>query len=68
VHRKNPLRLGVEPQHLVAALRFILATPTYTGDTIIVDSGEHLVGRPRDVEYDPDSPTRKKPRGWGRSK
>jgi len=68
VHRKNPLQLGVEPQHLVAALRFILATPTYTGDTIIVDSGEHLVGRPRDVEYDPDSPTRKKPRGWGRSK
>lgn len=54
VHRANPLQVGVEAEDLVRALRFILATPSYTGDTIIIDSGEHLVGRPRDVEYDPD--------------
>jgi len=54
VHKNNPLGLGVETSDLVRALRFILATPSYTGDTIVIDSGEHLVGRPRDVEYDPD--------------
>ena len=37
---------------LVRALRFILATPTFTGDTLIVDSGEHLSGRPRDIAFD----------------
>ena len=37
---------------LVRALRFILQTPSFTGDTLIVDSGEHLTGRPRDVAFD----------------
>jgi len=31
---------------------FILQTPSFTGDTLIVDSGEHLTGRPRDVAFD----------------
>lgn len=52
-HTQNPLRVGVEPDDLIRALRFILATPTYTGDTLIVDSGEHLTGRPRDIAFDP---------------
>ncbi|MBX3500647.1 MAG: SDR family oxidoreductase [Alphaproteobacteria bacterium] len=52
-HTANPLRVGVEPEDLVRALRFILATPSFTGDTLIVDSGEHLVGRPRDIAFDP---------------
>jgi NAD(P)-dependent dehydrogenase (short-subunit alcohol dehydrogenase family) len=51
-HAANPLGVGVTPAHLVAALRFILATPTYTGDTIVIDSGEHLIGRPRDIAFD----------------
>lgn len=51
-HTANPLGLGVTPDDLVRALRFILATPTYTGDTLIVDSGEHLTGRPRDIAFD----------------
>ena len=37
---------------MVRALRFILQTPSFTGDTLIVDSGEHLTGRPRDVAFD----------------
>jgi NAD(P)-dependent dehydrogenase (short-subunit alcohol dehydrogenase family) len=52
-HTANPLRVGVEPEDLVRALRFILATPSFTGDTLIVDSGEHLTGRPRDIAFDP---------------
>lgn len=51
-HAANPLGVGAEPAHLVAALRFILSTPTYTGDTLIVDGGEHLTGRPRDIAFD----------------
>jgi NAD(P)-dependent dehydrogenase (short-subunit alcohol dehydrogenase family) len=55
-HTENPLGIGVTPDDLVRALRFIVATPTFTGDVLIVDSGEHLSGRPRDIAFD----TRKK--------
>lgn len=51
-HAANPLGVGVTVEDLVRALRFIVATPSYTGDTIIVDSGEHLTGRPRDIAFD----------------
>ncbi|QQS11902.1 MAG: SDR family oxidoreductase [Rhodospirillales bacterium] len=51
-HTANPLGVGVATDHLVAALRFILATPSYTGDTLVVDSGEHLTARPRDIAFD----------------
>jgi NAD(P)-dependent dehydrogenase (short-subunit alcohol dehydrogenase family) len=51
-HAANPLGVGVVTDDLVRALRFILATPSYTGDTIIVDGGEHLTGRPRDIAFD----------------
>ena len=44
--------MGVTVDDLVRALRFIVATPSYTGDTIVVDSGEHLTGRPRDIAFD----------------
>lgn len=47
----NPLRVGVTTDDLVRALRFIVSTPSYTGDTIIVASGEHLTGRPRDIAF-----------------
>ena len=50
-HAQNPLGVGVTPADLVRALRFIVATPTFTGDTLIVDSGEHLTGRPRDIAF-----------------
>ncbi len=51
-HAQNPLGVGVTPADLVRALRFIVATPTFTGDTILIDSGEHLTGRPRDIAFD----------------
>ncbi|MFO1079612.1 MAG: SDR family oxidoreductase [Reyranellaceae bacterium] len=50
-HTQNPLGVGVTSDDLVRALRFIVATPTFTGDTLIVDSGEHLTGRPRDIAF-----------------
>jgi NAD(P)-dependent dehydrogenase (short-subunit alcohol dehydrogenase family) len=51
-HRENLLGVGVTTDDLVRALRFIVATPSFTGDTLIVDSGEHLMGRARDIAFD----------------
>jgi NAD(P)-dependent dehydrogenase (short-subunit alcohol dehydrogenase family) len=51
-HSQNPMGVGVTTDDLVRALRFIVATPAFTGDTLIVDSGEHLTGRPRDIAFD----------------
>jgi NAD(P)-dependent dehydrogenase (short-subunit alcohol dehydrogenase family) len=50
-HTQNPLGIGVTADDLVRTLRFIVATPTFTGDVLIVDSGEHLTGRPRDIAF-----------------
>ncbi|QMW24083.1 SDR family oxidoreductase [Sandaracinobacteroides saxicola] len=50
-HILNPLQRGVTVDHLVAALRFILATPTLTGQTLTLDSGQRFLGLPRDVAY-----------------
>lgn len=51
-HAANPLGVGVTTHDLVRALRFIEQTPTFSGDTLIVDGGEHLTGRPRDIAFD----------------
>jgi len=47
-----PLGLGSTPEDLVRTLRFILATPSLTGQTIVVDGGEHLGKRPNDVMFE----------------
>ena len=51
VHSLNPLGRGVEVAEIVAALRFILATPTLNAQTITLDGGQRLMGLPRDVAY-----------------
>lgn len=51
VRTLNALRRGVEVSELVAALRFILATPTFTGQTIMLDAGQRFLGLPRDVQF-----------------
>jgi len=51
VHRMNALRRGVTVDELVAALRFLIASPTITGQTITVDAGQRLLGLPRDVQF-----------------
>ena len=49
---KSPLGLNATPEDVVRALRFILATPSITGDTILIDGGEHLGKRPGDVMFE----------------
>jgi NAD(P)-dependent dehydrogenase (short-subunit alcohol dehydrogenase family) len=51
VHALNPLRRGVRVEEIVAALRFIIATPTLTGQTLTLDGGQHFLGLPRDVQF-----------------
>jgi NAD(P)-dependent dehydrogenase (short-subunit alcohol dehydrogenase family) len=51
VHGLNALGRGVEVAEVVAALRFIVATPTLTGQTIVLDAGQRFLGLPRDVQF-----------------
>ena len=41
--RLNALGRGVEVEEIVAALRFIIATPTITGQTITLDGGQRFL-------------------------
>lgn len=55
VHRLNALGRGVEVDEIVAALRFLIATPTITGQTITLDGGQRFLGLARDVQFlEPD--------------
>jgi NAD(P)-dependent dehydrogenase (short-subunit alcohol dehydrogenase family) len=51
VHALNALRRGVTVEEIVAALRFLLATPTITGQTITLDGGQRFLGLARDVQF-----------------
>lgn len=51
VHDLNALGRGVHVEEIVAALRFILATPSYTGQVIVLDGGQRFLGLARDVQF-----------------
>jgi NAD(P)-dependent dehydrogenase (short-subunit alcohol dehydrogenase family) len=51
VHALNALKRGVDVAEIVAALRFLIATPTITGQTITLDGGQRFLSLPRDVQY-----------------
>lgn len=51
VHRLNALGRGVDVADIVAALHFIIASPTMTGQTITLDGGQRFLSLPRDVQY-----------------
>lgn len=51
VHKLNALQRGVDVGEIVAALRFIIATPSYTGQTILLDGGQRFLSLPRDVQF-----------------
>jgi len=50
VHALNALGRGVAVEEIVAALRFIVATPTLTGQVIVLDGGQRFLALPRDVQ------------------
>lgn len=51
VHGLNALGRGVDVSEIVAALRFIIATPSLTGHTILLDGGQRFLSLPRDVQF-----------------
>ncbi|HEX8261816.1 MAG TPA: SDR family NAD(P)-dependent oxidoreductase [Allosphingosinicella sp.] len=51
VHALNALGRGVRVEDIVAALRFAIATPTLTGQTLTLDAGQRFLGLPRDVQF-----------------
>jgi NAD(P)-dependent dehydrogenase (short-subunit alcohol dehydrogenase family) len=51
--RDTPLGRSSTPEEIASCVRFILATPSMTGQTVILDGGESLRGRPRDISFDP---------------
>tara|TARA_R110002072_G_scaffold13413_9_gene56095 strand:- start:579 stop:1322 length:744 start_codon:yes stop_codon:yes gene_type:complete len=52
-HQRNPMQGGSTPDDIVRAVRFIIATPSMTGETMTIDGGEHLMRRIRDVSIEP---------------
>ena len=51
VHALNALQRGVTVEEIVAALRFIIATPSLTGHTIMLDGGQRFLSLARDVQF-----------------
>jgi NAD(P)-dependent dehydrogenase (short-subunit alcohol dehydrogenase family) len=51
VRGMNALGRGVDVSEIVGALRFIVATPTLTGHTILLDGGQRFLSLPRDVQF-----------------
>jgi len=51
VHGANALGRGITVEQIVDALRFIIATPTFTGQTITLDGGQRFLRLPRDVQF-----------------
>ncbi|NJC06708.1 NAD(P)-dependent dehydrogenase (short-subunit alcohol dehydrogenase family) [Sphingomonas kaistensis] len=50
-HRFNPLNRGVEPADVLRALRFLVDSPTLTGETLTLDGGQRFWRLPRDVQF-----------------
>lgn len=51
VHDFNPLGHGVQPDELVAAIRYLIDAPSVTGKTITLDAGQRFLALPRDVAF-----------------
>jgi NAD(P)-dependent dehydrogenase (short-subunit alcohol dehydrogenase family) len=51
--KATPLQRSTTPDEIATCVQFILATRSMTGNTILLDGGESLGGRPRDVAFDP---------------
>ena len=62
-HAKTPLGFGSEPADIAETLSYLVKVPSITGHTILVDGGQHLQPRTRDVMFTygipPDAPVGK---------
>lgn len=51
-HANNPLHRGVEPADVAEAVAYLLEAPAVTGDVMLVDAGQRLRRRGRDVAFE----------------
>jgi NAD(P)-dependent dehydrogenase (short-subunit alcohol dehydrogenase family) len=51
MHARNPLGRGVTTADLVAAIDYLLATRTVTGEVLTIDAGQRFDAPPRDVQF-----------------
>ena len=50
-HKLTPLGRSSTAEDIARAVRFMIESPAITGNTLIVDGGQHLASQPRDVLY-----------------
>lgn len=50
-HAHNPLSRGVEPEDVVAALRYLVAAQAVTGEVLAIDGGQRFWSLGRDVQF-----------------
>jgi NAD(P)-dependent dehydrogenase (short-subunit alcohol dehydrogenase family) len=50
-HTNNPMQRGVTPDDVAAAVQYLLEAPVVTGEVIIIDGGQRLRRRGRDVAF-----------------
>jgi len=51
MHVANPLRRGVRPDDVVAAIRYLWEARVVTGQVITIDSGQRFLALDRDVQF-----------------
>ena len=51
MHAYNPLRRGVRPEEVAAALRYLVQATTVTGEILTIDGGQRFWALERDVQF-----------------
>lgn len=51
MHERNPLGRGVTAADVIAAIDYLLAARTVTGETLVIDSGQRFEPHRRDVQF-----------------
>lgn len=51
MHANNPLGRGVEPDDVIATLRYLIQASAVTGQVITIDGGQRFYGLARDVQF-----------------
>ena len=55
MHSNNPLGRGVEADHVIEGLRYLIGATRVTGQILLVDSGHRFMALDRDVQFLGDS-------------
>ena len=51
MHERNPLQRGVEAEHVLHALRYLIGARTVTGEVLTIDAGQRFDPPGRDVQF-----------------